>query len=336
MKTVVSVQEISELEIKPAAEVARWRELVAQELAVRWQYQQLPATAGCPCCGAREVAPAFVREGFEYGECGACGTLYALRRPSDAEIARWYRDSPPARFWREVLLSTAAGPRYEHLVLPRAQWVLDTIAEHAPGASSLLDVSVHGMPLLLEIARAGRLPRIVASGCTADLESSAAVAAARIEVGPAQHGAAFDVATANDILDRSSDLRGLVATLHGALRKGGLLFATLPLGSGFEVQTLWDRSRTILPPDKLNMASGKGLLKLFAAPAWELLEFSTPGYFDAEIVYRALRESPAADWPRGVRTLLQDSTSESRARLAELLQASRLTSFARLVARRSN
>ncbi|MEO7775008.1 MAG: hypothetical protein ABIT36_01265 [Steroidobacteraceae bacterium] len=335
MKTVVSVQEISELEIKPAAEVARWRELVTQELAARWKVHSLPATAGCPCCATQAVMPAFVRDGFEYGECTACGTLYALRRPSDAEVARWYRESPPARFWRETLLTTAAAARHEQLILPRAQWVLDTIAEHAPLATSLLDVSVHGVALLEELALAQRLKQIVAAGWTADLETRSAASGTSIEIGAGKNGARFDVAMAHDIFDRTSDLRALVQSLHGSLHTGGLLFFTLPLGSGFEIQTLWDRSRTVVPPDKLNLASGKGLLKLFSAPDWELLEFSTPGYFDAEIVYLALRESPAA-WPRSVRTLLQDSTPDSRARFAELLQASRLTSFARLVARRSN
>ena len=64
--------------------------------------------------------------------------------------------------------------------------------------------------------------------------------------------------------------------------------------SGFDLQVLWERSTAILPPDKLNLLSAEGWVSRFAAPTWDMLEFSTPGMFDVENVRRATRAAMLA------------------------------------------
>lgn len=112
------------------------------------------------------------------------------------------------------------------------------------------------------------------------------------------------------------------------------MFATSPV-CGFEVQTLWERSPTVLPPDKLTIPTVQGLMQRFAAPAWEVLELSTPGMFDVETVRQAIAADSSGPWPRAVRALVEASDTTGREAFVEFLQARRLTSFARVVARRS-
>jgi len=108
------------------------------------------------------------------------------------------------------------------------------------------------------------------------------------------------------------------------------------VASGFEIQTLWERSPTIIPPDKLNLPTVAGLQQIFAAPTWELLELSTPGMFDVEMVRRAIEAEPDAPWPRVVRALVERTDAAGRTALDELLQSRRLTAFARLVVRKES
>jgi SAM-dependent methyltransferase len=338
MKTVVSVQEIAELEIKPDTEVARWRVLVETEIAARWKNRADWLSIACPACESTAGSKAFERLGIEYVECAGCGTLYAPRRPNETALRDWYRDSLPARFWRERLLAVSAAARVEKIVRPRADWVLDGIAEYAPRAQRLVDLSPHGRPLLDAIAAgAASLTHLSAAGVTADLEGGAG---ARIHVQPTaaedlpRLGPA-DVALAVDVLDRAANPRAVVGALARLLAPSGLVFATFPVASGFEVQTLWQDSPTVFPPDKLTLPTVEGLMQLFAAPDWEILELSTPGMFDVETVRRAIAAQPAAPWPRVVRSLVERTDAQGRAALVEFLQTRRLTSFARLVARRS-
>ena len=114
----------------------------------------------------------------------------------------------------------------------------------------------------------------------------------------------------------------------------GLVLGTATLISGFDLQVLWDRSETIYPPERLNLLSVEGLTMLFERHGFEMLEFSTPGAFDVEIVQRAIQAEPARSWPRFIRYLLEQRDEEARGALQRYLQEFRLSSFGRFVLRR--
>ena len=292
MKTVVSLQDLLELEIRPGALLGEYQRLT--EAAVReWPADSLHDVA-CQACGSRAARPAFERYGLLYKECERCGTVYLSPRPDASALAAHARDSAPARFWRERVVPETEDVRREKILGPRGDWVHDAIAEYAPHASRIVELSPYG-----------DAPRAPA-----------------------------DVLTAFETFDRAADLPGVVRMAHDALVPGGLLFATAPSVSGFELQVLWDRARTVAPPDKINLLSIRGFTALFA-DGWEILELSTPGMFDVETVRRAVHADPAADWPRFVRTLVTDATEQQRMEFQEYLQRARLTSFARLLVRRA-
>jgi len=290
-----------------------------------------------PNCKQIDEIPAFERFGIAYVECTGCGSLYAPFRPSEDELWAWYRESSSARFWREKLLPASEAARLEKMTRPRADWVLDGIAEYVPSARRLVDISVYGRMLVdLMAAENPGLVEVTAAGITADLEG---VSTPRLRVLPTRvaelptHGPA-DVVVAVDVMDRAPDLRALVEALEKLLVPGGVLFATTPVASGFEILTLWERSPTVIPPDKLNLPTVEALQQIFAAPAWEFLELSTPGMFDVEMVRRAIKAEPDVPWPRVVRALVERTDAAGRTALVELLQSRRLTSFARLVVRK--
>jgi hypothetical protein len=337
MKTIVSVQEISEFDIKPHAAVAQWHALVEAEIARRWADRSGWIRVDWPSCKQVDAIPAFERYGIVYVECPACGSLYAPFRPSEDELWAWYRESAPARFWREQILPASEAARREKMMRPRADWVLDGIAEYVPSARRLVDISPYGRGLVdLVAAENPGLVDLVTAGMTADLEG---ISTPRVQVQPTRvadlpgHGPA-DVIVAVDALDRAADLGALVEAFEQLLAPGGVVFATAPVASGFEIQTLWERSPTVIPPDKLNLPTVEGLQQIFAAPTWEILELSTPGMFDVEMVRRAIEAEPDAPWPRVVRALVERTDAAGRTALVELLQSRRLTAFARLVARK--
>lgn len=337
MKTIVSVQEIEELEIKPAAEVATWRGLVASAIAAEAASGAGWIDSRCPCCDGDGAAEAFARSGVAYVECDSCGTLYARHRPGEPALAEWYRNSEPARFWRERLLAASAASRRDKIVLPRVQWILDGKAEYAPEATRIVDVSTNGGMLLAELVSEDPSLDVVSAAVTADLD---AVRDSRVSAEPTRVAdlpglGPADIVVAFDALDRTPDLRALAGAIHRTLKPGGVVFATVAVASGFEVQALWERSPTVLPPDKVNLPTIEGLLRLFAPNDWEMLELSTPGMFDVDLVKRAIDDSPSAQWPRAVRALVARADERARYAFTEYLQSQRLTSFARLVVRRT-
>lgn len=304
MRTVVTLSDLAELEIKPEGLLAEFRAISQRSIRDAFPPSTLREVP-CVACGSEDHAPAFEKLGLLYRECRRCRSLFVSPRPDQAALDAYYERSPAVSFWRERLLGATADVRLEKLVAPRADWVVDGVAEHHPAARAGSDRSSGGDLLVSMLETHGF----------------------RMASDPP-----VDVITAFDRFDRVADLRGFVAQAHRDLRPGGLLFATAPCASGFEVQTLWERNETLLPPDKLNVPSVDGLERLLAAPGWEILELSTPGLFDAENVRRAVALD-ASSWPRAVRILADPEATDASA-LQEFLQRTRRASFARAIARR--
>lgn len=144
MKTVVSLQDLLELEIRPGPLLGEYQRLT--EAAVRaWPAAALGPVA-CQACGSADAHPAFERFGLAYKECTQCGTVYLSPRPDAKMLAEHARDSAPARFWRERVVPETEDVRRDKILGPRADWVHDAIAEYMPSASRIVELSPYGDP----------------------------------------------------------------------------------------------------------------------------------------------------------------------------------------------
>lgn len=319
MKTIVSLLDLSETDIKPNGVAHRFLELLEKDVRGLWGKASALAEVPCPACDSKEHHHAFERFGLPYAECTACGSLYMRRRPTDEMIADYYSNAASARFWREEILAQTVDARREKVLRPRAEWVADGLAELCPDAAVLLDISSNGDFFREELASA-------VSGIEVRTESRHAAVLAQSE--------SVDVITAFDVLDRTGDVPALVGRIARALKPGGILFLTAPAGSGFEIQVLWGASPTPIPPDKINLLSNRGFLVRFAEPEWKIVEFSTPGILDVETVKRAVAREPDHPWPRFIQRLVTESGERTLEEFVGFLQSNRLASFARLAIRR--
>jgi hypothetical protein len=144
-----------------------------------------------------------------------------------------------------------------------------------------------------------------------------------------------DVLIAIDVFERVPSIHQLLTQLERIVNPGGLVFATCPVSSGFEIQSLWDKSVTITQPDKLNLPSVKGLVDyISSSAAWDIMELSTPGMFDVELVRRAMSQFPDEPWPRSLHALVDGIDQNGMERFTEYLQSQLLSSFARIVLKR--
>jgi hypothetical protein len=340
MKTKISIQEISELDLKPRAIVDRWRLMVSDEIQRTWADKSGWQKTSWTGSKIRESRYAFTHQNFEYVENLGCGSIYTSMRPTESELWSWYRDSKSAIFWRSELLAISQESRFEHLHRPRADWIMETISENSICTRNILDVSMNCRPMLdvLDQDLLG-VKQIIAAGIVSDLEG---VSQNNIVVKPLKAGSYVDVGSADiiiacDSLDKSYDFWGGITSFEKILSPGGLLFITIPVASGFEIQSLWDRSPSILPPDKLNIPSIKCLKDFFSDNCWEIVELSTPGIFDLDVIEKVVRSSAVEEWPRSLISIINATQNKNeRAAFVEFLQSSRMSSIARIVVRKKN
>jgi hypothetical protein len=288
----------------------------------------------CPACESTEYSGGFKKFAMSYHECAGCGTVYISPRPGDESIAAFYRAAPSRSFWVNKLYEATRIQRREKIIKPRMEWVSDSIAEHRPRAKHW----VHWHASQLRYAEGMAAATSVKQKTLLCPYFGTAGIPAGITVDPSPWWnsamAPADVITLFELLDQTSDVAGLLVRVRAGLIKGGLCFITAILSSGFDVRELGAQAGNIFPPDRLNAFSVKGLRILLEKNGFDLLELSTPGILDVDIVQRALEADPGFQVSPFVRDLVLRQPEEVKRAFQAFLQENLLSSYGRVLVRR--
>ncbi len=340
MKTIVTQSDVLEFEIKPNAMLDEYLKLLEQDLAADVTGAKNRRHTVCPGCRSEQHEAAFEKFGYTYRLCTRCRSLFVSPRPGDEALIRFFRSARSSVFLRDRVFPQTETIRREKLFGPQAQWVLGVCDEHQPDAGSGMIIGYHSRLLVEELHRLEpEMFRLVVTNPSADLEYQK-LDFDTVAILPMQdwkfHGIApVDVVLAFDILDRCADLEQLIGNVEKVLKPGGLFLANTILISGFDLQVLWERSRSIYPPERLNLLTAEGLTALFDRHGFKTLEFSTPGSFDVRSVQNAIQEAPDAAWPRFIRYLVEQRGETVIDAFQTFLQTHRLSSFGRIVMQKS-
>jgi SAM-dependent methyltransferase len=293
----------------------------------------------CPGCGKPEGREAFTKSGFVYVECPGCATLWASPRPAAARLDDFYRTSPSVQYWHTAFYRETAEARREHMFRPRAVALGELLdARGIPSGGTFADIGAGYGIFLDEIRRLERFRDVIG------IEPNPGMAAVCRERGfhvveksleaVIASDVTPDIVTAFEVLEHVWDpLRFLTSAVRMLAPRGWLVLTTLTV-SGFDIQMLWERSTAVSPPQHLNLLSVEGMRLLVERAGFEIVELSTPGRLDVDIVANALERDPGLPLPRFVKTLLTSGDTTVRDRFQEFLRASRLSSHVRVVARK--
>jgi len=122
--------------------------------------------------------------------------------------------------------------------------------------------------------------------------------------------------------------------LRRLLKPGGHLVISGLGVDGFDIQVLWDKSKSISPPYHLNFLSVLGFEMLFKRLGFQDIQVDTPGQLDLDIVVNALKEDSSIGSDRVVRLLLRRNGGEL-ANFQEFLVENRLSSHCRIFAKKN-
>jgi SAM-dependent methyltransferase len=124
-----------------------------------------------------------------------------------------------------------------------------------------------------------------------------------------------------------------VMALCRLLKSDGYLLISGLGVEGFDIQVLWDKSKSIYPPYHLNFLSVLGFEMLFNRLGFQDVQVETPGQLDVDIVANALEEDPSISAGRFFRLLLHRKGVEL-ANFQKFLVENRLSSHCRIFAKK--
>ena len=293
-------------------------------------------TIRCPACGSQKLDAEFKKMGFQYVSCADCGLVFVNPRPLFKDLKALYTASRSTTYWVNEFFKPLAGVRKEKIFRPRAEYIASVCKG---GEGRVVGDIGAGFGLFLEELRAlwpkGRFIAIEPS-----LEAIEICKEKKLETKPVVLEEVvgcegyFDLLTAFELLDHLLDPYEFLLKTYSLLKPGGYFLCTTVNGLGFDTLLLWEKSKVFSPPLHLNIFNPKAVSVVFKRAGFEILEVSTPGNLDWNIL-EGMIEKEGADLGRFWNFFAREAGEEAKKELQGWITKNNLSSHMRVLARKA-
>lgn len=277
----------------------------------------------------------FEKGGFTYVRCPETDTLFVSPRPTYQHLMEIYRDSPSTKFWIEEFFLPVVDVRREKIFKPRAEYVSGKFPELRMGC--IADVG-SGFGLFLdELKKMWSDSDLVAIEPSCDMAQICSDKGLRVieslleNVDPTQNS--FDLMTAFELFEHLHDPKIFLEKIYQLLKPGGYLFLSTLNGLGFDIQLLWEKSKSVTPPHHLNFFNPTSLSSLLDSVGFEVVEVLTPGELDWDIIEGCYLHEQASPG-RFFKTVSKYGTDVAKKELQDWIRKHKFSSHMRVIARR--
>lgn len=264
-------------------------------------------------------------DGLEYCRCASTGSLFLREAAAPDRWASLLEEVSRHRQSPDAFHSDLSEARAENVYQPKLEWIQSTLRLQGLALPRVIEVATPPSDFSGLLGASRTFADVVTIS-----ESELAGGGDRAE--PGSSGPAH-AAVLLESLDRVADPIALVTAVAGRLATGGLIFVTAQVASGFDIEVLGLRDLYLYPPDRTNCFSLAGLEQVLRGAGFTIVELSTPGVLDVEVVLAHLRHDPSIPVSGFERRLLA-SDPDARQQFQTFLQQNRMSSFARVVGRK--
>ena len=331
---------MKESEIRPQKLFNQYLKLAREDIERFFSDRSRFVEVDCPACGCDKWAPGLEKFEFRYLLCSDCGSLYLSPRPTVAMYETYYQEAESVKFWSSHFFKETAEARRQKIFTPRAhlvaQWA-DNSGQASNANRVFADIGSGYAIFLEEIRRLAYFGRIVGIEPEPNLarigrDRGFEIIEKKLEdIKDGEVGA--DFATAFEVLEHVFDPQKFLSAARHILRPGGMLMLTTLTVSGFDIQVLWENSKSVYPPHHINLLSVQGMRRLMERSGLDLIDLSTPGELDVEIVQNIQRENPDIELPRFASSII-NAPEEVQANFQNFLKTNALSSHIRIIGSR--
>ena len=295
-------------------------------------------TVACPACGEANASSRMEKDQFTYQLCGNCRTWYLNPRPTPDLLAAYFGDPENSRYWAKQIFPATENPTGWIRQQPGLNRILDLCERFAVRKRRLVQFHA-GFGEFAALAGAeGACAHVVAVEPHPELAQACRSRGVNVmqtslqELG--EDASDADVVVAFDLLARQFDPALTFRTARQVLRDRGLLIGTCPNGECFEMTALGAEC-DLVDPEHLNLLNPDSLTRLAEAYGFEILELTTEGGGDVDLVREAIAARPELlSGQPFLQRILSDNDPSVGQRFQQFLNENRLSTPIWFAARR--
>ncbi len=333
MKRVVFLDDLKESDIRQEAVYAEYKRLLSKDIQKYFSDRSVLVNINCPGCSNKDSEFVFTKMGLSYRTCSDCGSIYVSPRPAPEAFISFYRDSSSGIFFRNTYLGSKMKSRSKNVFSYRIQWITGLIEEYLPDARIFLDYGTKYPTLLHEVNDTRFFKSIISLlPICFEQESLFPENVKIVRNGTAIEGNSIDIFAAFEVVERAFEPVKLFKDAYACCKRNGLFIITTTTSSGFEYQVLGEHSPNLIPTDRLNILSLEALTGQIEKAGFEIIEVSTPGRLDVEVVKKTFERNPDIPLNPFWKYIFRYRNESALHSLQEYLQQFQLSSHVRIAA----
>lgn len=326
---------MKEEEIRKRDVFNKYLELVENDVKDLFEFNSFIET-NCPACDNNDYNYEFEKIGFKYVSCNICATLFVNPRPGFESLKEFYLNSESTSFWINEFFKPVAEVRREKIFKPRAEYISKIIVN---GKNNVIGDIGAGFGLFLE-----ELKKLLPDNHFIAIEPSRDMAEIcgkkgfkvldRCLENIEDMENSFDYLTAFELTEHLFDPGLFFNDIFKLLKPGGYVLLTTLNVYGFDMQTLWDKSKSIFPPHHLNFFNPKSISLLLNSSGFNIKEVATPGQLDVDIV-EGMVKSEGFDAGRFCNLLINEGSPKAKNELQTWISKNLFSSHMRVLGQKS-
>ena len=241
----------------------------------------------CPACSGKESHKEFEKYGFNFERCLHCQTVFMNPRATPEILDFFYSNSKLYAYWDEFIFPASRKARMEKIFKPRVEYINDLCEKESIEKKTIVEIGSASGMFCEQAIKSNYFERVIG------IEPSTAQAATSRDLGleviestienvTGLDGVA-DVVVSFETIEHVSSPKSFIRSIANILKPGGLMILSCPNYLGFDILCLGVESES-LDAEHINMFNPKSLSLLVENLDFSIIEVSTPGKLDVEIV----------------------------------------------------
>lgn len=288
----------------------------------------------CPACG-KDGKPEFRKKGFEYWLCQNCLTLYVNPLPEKRAFEKYYKEAPSTKFWATDFYKHTEEARREKIVVPRVEKIKNIIEKYNGKIRKIVDIG-GGYGTFAEEFEKSKEYESCAIEPNKDLaenirEKNIPVIVKFVEELEKNELPEGDKCfTSFELVEHLHDPKKFFSKIYELMDKEDILVFTTLSAMGLDILVLWEESKSVFPPHHVNFFNTESIKKLLENIGFEVLEVTTPGKLDVDILKNNSEKVKDRFW----KYFLKTSKEEKMEKMQSFISENNLSSHMMCIARK--
>ena len=246
----------------------------------------------CPACGETAPGDAFTVRDYAFETCGRCKTVFYNPRPSEEQLGRYYREAESYGYWAKFIFPQSEEARRRKIFAPRAAAVKRLWESKALPTGRMLEIGAGYGIFCEEVRKLSIFREITAVEPTPDLAGVCRNKGFRTLAVPyeglQEEPGSYSLVAAWEVIEHLFSPAKFIVSMRALLEPGGVLLLSCPNIEGFDMMVLGCALADNFGLEHINMFNPPSLTLLLERHGFGILELTTPGQLDAELVRKKI------------------------------------------------